>query len=138
MLRRLRELDERGLMISRLSESAEMGEAHDQPDAVADGYWYEASEGLVDPVGGEHGEIVSRQLDHRRVLAAHEMRESQQTCGEDTELHVLEPPGDLQGPEASHERLVQFAEKRLGDCHRRIDPTASAVVVQPLGDGLGL
>src|SRR5262245_60973707 len=99
MLRRFRTLDEGGPMIRRLSESAEMGEAHDQPDAVTDRYWYEASEGLVDPVGGERGEIFRGQLDHLPVLATHEVREPQQTCGENAEFHVLEPPSDLQGPE---------------------------------------
>src|SRR5262245_56474906 len=69
MLRRFRTLDEGGPMISRLSESTEMGEAHDQPDAVTDRYWYEATEGIEDQVGGEHGEILIRQLDQLPVLA---------------------------------------------------------------------
>ena len=57
---------------------------------------------------------------------------------EDAESQVPEAPGDLQRAGAGHERLVQLAELRVGVRHERADPASPAVVVQPLGEGLGL
>ena len=57
---------------------------------------------------------------------------------EDAESQVPEAPGDLQRAGAGHERLVQLAEQRVDVRHERADPASPAVVVQPLGEGLGL
>ena len=97
------------------------------------------SEILVDPVGGQRREVVGGQLDHPLVLAPvgnapardrswSRMRSSQ----------VPEAPGDLQRAGAGRERLVQLAEQRVDVRHERADPASPAVVVQPLGEGLGL
>ena len=58
--------------------------------------------------------------------------------GEEAELQVAEALGDLQSAGAVGERLVQLAEQRVGDRHERADPAAPAVVVQLLGERLGL
>jgi hypothetical protein len=58
--------------------------------------------------------------------------------GEDAESQVPEARGDLQCAATSHEGLAQCAELRLDVRHDGADPTAPAVIVQPLGDSLGL
>jgi hypothetical protein len=58
--------------------------------------------------------------------------------GEDAESQVPEVPGNLQRAAAGPERLVRLAEQRVGERHERADTPAPAVVVQPLGEGLGL
>ena len=58
--------------------------------------------------------------------------------GENAESQVPEAPGDLQRPPAAHERLVRLVEPRVDVRHEGADPPAPAVVVQPLGQRLGL
>ena len=58
--------------------------------------------------------------------------------GEDAESQVAEAPGDLQRTGAGHERLVQLAELRVDVRHERADTASPAVVVQALGESLGL
>jgi hypothetical protein len=58
--------------------------------------------------------------------------------GDDADAQVPEAPSDLQRAGAGHERLVQLAEIVVNIRHERVDAAASAVVVQPLGEGLGL
>jgi hypothetical protein len=62
----------------------------------------------------------------------------EKACGEDAESHVPEAPGDLQCAAAGHERLVQLAEPRVVVRREGVDPTSPAVVIQPLGERLGL
>ena len=69
MMRRLGEPDRLGFVLGRLGESAELGEAHDQPGAIVDRWRCGVSEILVDPVGGQRREVVGGQLDHPLVLA---------------------------------------------------------------------
>src|SRR2546426_11386347 len=52
MTRRLGEPDRLGLVLGRLGESAELGEAHNQPEAIVDRGGSAASKVLVDPIGG--------------------------------------------------------------------------------------
>src|SRR3989442_174183 len=52
MTRRLGEPDRLGLVLGRLGESAELGEAHNQPEAIVDRGGSAASKGLVDPIRG--------------------------------------------------------------------------------------
>ena len=138
MLRRLGEPDRLGFVLGRLGESAELGEAHDQPAAIVDRRRCGGSEILVDPVGGQRREVVGGQLDHPLVLAPVVMRLLEIARGEDAESQVPEAPGDLQRAGAGHERLVQLAEQRVDVRHESADPASPAVVVQPLGEGLGL
>src|SRR5260370_41410980 len=63
MMGRLGEPDRLGLVRGRLGESAELGEAHDQPEAVVDGGWSAASKVLVDSIGGEGRGVVRGTLD---------------------------------------------------------------------------
>ena len=93
---------------------------------------------LVDPVGGQRREVVGGQLDHPLVLAPEVMRLLEKARGEDAELQVSEALGDLQRAGPGRERLVQLAEQRVDVRHERADPASAAVVVQPLGESLGL
>src|SRR5262245_58958900 len=52
--------------------------------------------------------------------------------------YVSAAPGDLQRASARHERLVQFAEQCVEGRHEGAGLAAPAVVVQPLGEGVGL
>ena len=138
MLGRFGEADRLGFVLGRLGESAELGEAHDQPGPIPDRWGYGKSESLVDPIGRQHGEVAGGQLNHPLILTPEVMRLHEIARGEDAKSQVPEAPGDLQRAGAGHERLVELTEQRVGDRHERIDPAAPAVVVQPLGKGLGL
>jgi len=110
MVRRLGEPDRLGRVLGRLGESAELGEAHDQPAAIVDRGRRGASGVLVDPVGRQRREVVGRQLDHLLVLTPGVIRELENHRSEDAEPQVPETPGDLQRAGTGHERLVQLAE----------------------------
>ena len=53
-------------------------------------------------------------------------------------LKSPERVGDLQGPIAGHERLVEVAERRQDGRHESADLATSTIVLQPLGERLGL
>src|SRR5262245_55962049 len=52
--------------------------------------------------------------------------------------YVSAPPGDLQRASARHERLVQFTEQCVEGRHGGAGLAAPTVIVQPLGEGVGL
>src|ERR1043166_2502195 len=58
--------------------------------------------------------------------------------GEDTKLQVFRLPCDLPCPPPGPQRLVELSEVRVDVRHERADPRVPAVVVQPLGETLGL
>jgi hypothetical protein len=95
MLRRFGEPDRLGFVRGRLGESAELGQAHDQPGAVVDRRRCGVSEIRVGPVGRQGREIVGGQLDHPLMLAAEVLRLLEIARGEDAESQVPEAPGDL-------------------------------------------
>ena len=74
----------------------------------------------------------------RSIVAPEVMRLREIARGEDAKSQVPEAPGDLQRAGAGRERLVQLAELGVDVRHEGADPAAPAVVVQPLGEGLGL
>ena len=134
----LGEPDRLGRVFGCLGESAEVGEGDAEPEAIVDRGRLTASKELVDPVGGQRGQIGRRQLDHSRVLAAVEMRLYEVGRGEDAEPQVPEACGDLQRAPAAHERLVRIAKPCVDVRHEGADPTSPGVVVQSLGESLGL
>ena len=109
-MRRLGEPDRLGLVLSRFGESAQLGEAHDQPGAIPDRWGCDESKILVDPGGGQRRQVVDSQLRHPLVFASEVMRLLEKRRGEDAESQISEAPGDLQRAGASHERLVQLAK----------------------------
>ena len=117
MMRRLDGPDRLGFVLGCLGESAEIGEAHDQPDAIVDGCWRGVSEILVDPIGGQRREVVGGQLNHPLVVAPPVMRLCEKARGENAESQVTEAPGDLQRAGAGRQRLVQLAEQRVDVRH---------------------
>jgi hypothetical protein len=136
---RLGEPDRLGLVLDRLGESAELGQAHHQPPAIPDRCRRgDADEILVDPVGGQGREVIDGQLGRLLVLTPEVVRLLEIARGEDAESQVPEARGDLQCAGASRERLVQLAEIVVDIRHERADLPSSAIVVQPLGEGLGL
>src|SRR5207302_188739 len=94
MMRRLGEPDRLGLILGRLGESAELGEAHDQPEAVVDRGWSAASEVLVDSIGGQRREVFGGKLDHPFVLAPEVLHLLETSRGEDAKLQVPPVPCD--------------------------------------------
>src|SRR5262245_31969644 len=66
------------------------------------------------------------------------VRLHEEACGEDAESKVPEAPGDRQRTRPGRERLVRLAELYVDGRHEGAGPAAPAVVVQPLGEGLGL
>src|SRR5215467_5313028 len=67
------------------------------------------------------------------VVRLHEV-----ACGEDAESKVPEAAGDRQRTRPGRDRLVRLAEVYVDGRHEGAGPSASAVVVQPFGEGLGL
>src|SRR6266404_1725070 len=135
MMRRLGNPKNLGLVRGRLCESADRGEAPDKPAAIPDRY----PKGIiVDPGGGQGREVIGGQLDYALVFAPVVVRMFETARGLDAESQVPETPGNLQRAGARHERLVQLAEQRVGACQDSADPPSPAVVVQPLGEALGL
>ena len=138
MLRRLGEPDRLGGVLLGLGESAELGEAQDEPAAIVDRWRGGGAEILVDPLGGQDREIVGGQLDDPLVLAPKVVRLLEVRRPEDAESQVPEASGDVQRAVAAHERLVQLSEQRVEIRHRRADSPSLAIVVQPVGERLGL
>src|SRR6267143_3369675 len=66
------------------------------------------------------------------------MRLFEKARTEDAERQVPQHLGDLQRPRPARKRLVQLTEVPVGRRHDCADTPAAAVVVQPLGEGLGL
>jgi hypothetical protein len=106
MLRRLSEPERLGFVLSRLSESAELGEAQEEPVAIVDRWGYGHSQILVDQVGGQRCEVSGGQLDNPLVVAPIAMHLLEIHRGLNAEPQVPEAPRDLQRPGASHKRLV--------------------------------
>src|SRR5262249_14377827 len=138
MMRRLREPKRLGLRLGRLGESAELGEALDQPGAIIDRWRCGDSEILRDPVGREYRQVVGGKLVRSFVLAPTVMRHLEIGRGEDAEPQVPERPGDLQPAVTGYKRLVQLAEHRVCARHERADTASPVIVVQPFSEGLGL
>src|SRR5260370_42069783 len=57
---------------------------------------------------------------------------------ENAEPDVFETPSDLQRAVTGHERLVQLAKQQVDVREDSADLAAALVVVQPLGESLGL
>ena len=74
MTRRLGEPDRLGFVLGRLGESAELGEAQWPASDVRRPMPGGASEGLIDPVGGQRREIVGGQFDRPLVFAPEVVR----------------------------------------------------------------
>jgi len=58
--------------------------------------------------------------------------------GEDAKFQVPEALGDLQRAGPTRKRLIQLPELRVDVAHESADPAAPEIVVQPLGESLGL
>src|SRR5262245_28150624 len=93
---------------------------------------------LLVPLGGQRGEAVGGQLDCSLVVAPVVMRLLEIRRSQNAESQVPEASGDFQRPGPRHERLVQLAEMTVGVRQESGDPTSAAVVVECLGEGLGL
>src|SRR5262245_15639019 len=72
------------------------------------------------------------------MLAPAVLRLLERATGGNAKSYVSEAPGDLQRASASLERLVQSAEQCVEGRHGGAGPAAPALVVQPLGEGVGL
>src|SRR5262244_1135650 len=96
MLRPHRDPERLGYGLDRFGESAELAQARHQPDAIEDRCRLTSSEELIDPVGGEHAEVVGGQLDDPLVLASLVVRLLEEACGEDAESYIPEALGDRQ------------------------------------------
>src|SRR5882757_1251105 len=71
------------------------------------------------------------------MLTPEEMHLREKACGKDAKPQVPEAPGDLQRASAGRQPVVQLAEPTVHASHDGADPAAPAVVVHPLGEGLG-
>jgi hypothetical protein len=138
MIRRFGKPDRLGLVFSRLSESANLGEAQGQPGAIEDRRGCVDSEKLVNPIARQRREVVGGQLYDLLVLAPDVMHMLEEGHGEDAEPQVLEPPRDVQRLGAGHERPVQLSEQRMIVRHECPNTSAAMIVVQPLGQSFGL
>ena len=138
MMRRLGEPDHLRFPLDRLGESAELGQARDEEEAIVDRWRRRTSEVVVDPVGRQRREIVGGQLDHPLVLAPDRVHLDEKARAEDAKLEVLEAPGDLQSAGACYQRFVHLAEEGVDVRHERADAASPVVVVQPLGERLRL
>src|SRR2546426_11690966 len=74
MVRRLGEPDRLGCVLGRLGESAELGEAHDELDAIVDRCRCGVSEMLVDSLGGARPWGVGWQFHYPGVINPGVMR----------------------------------------------------------------
>src|SRR5262249_38800813 len=100
MLGRFSEADRLRLVLGRLGESAQFGEAHDQPGATKDRCRYSHPEILVDPLGGQRGEIIGGELDDALVLAPIVVRLLKIAGARNTKLKSAKRLGDFQGATA--------------------------------------
>ena len=127
-----------GLVRGGLGESAEFGEAPDEPVTIVDRCGLDVPEILADPVGGQCGKVVGRERENPLVLAPIVVRLLEKARGEDAELQVPRRPRDRQRPAAASERLVQLSALGMGVRHERVHTASPALVVQSRGQGLGL
>jgi hypothetical protein len=138
VLRRLGELNPLERVPGGLVEPAQLGEAPREKDAIIHGRRGESSERLGSPVGGQHREVVGGELDDPLVVASMIVRLFQNIGGEEAEFQIADPLGDLPSAGAVGERLVKLADQRVSHRHERADLAAPAVVVQLLGERVGL
>src|SRR5437016_2266017 len=136
MAGRVRETYRLARVLRSLGESAELGEAVDQPGAVVDRYGRDVPEELVDPVGGQGREVTGGKLDDALVVASPVMRLLQIVRGDEPESQVPEAAGDLQRTRADRERLAG-RHGRLLARQEGVDQAVAVVVVQALGERLG-
>jgi hypothetical protein len=102
-----------------LGESAEVGEALDQPVAVVDRDRRNVPEEVAHPVGGQSREILGGERDDLLVVAAPEMRLLEIVRGDDAEPQISLALGDPQCAPADHQRLARGVG-RLVARHERI------------------
>src|SRR4029078_9668815 len=81
--------------------------------------------------------MVGGQIHYPCMLAPEEMHLREKACGKDAEPQVPEAPGELQRASAGRKPVVQLANSAVHARHDGADPAAPAVVVHPLGEGLG-
>src|SRR5262249_37139528 len=93
---------------------------------------------LVDPIGGQGGEIGGGQLDYALVLTAKVVRLLEIRRREDAESRVSETSGEVHGAVAGDEGLVQLAEQRMKIGHDCAHSASLPLIVQPVGQRLGL
>ena len=135
----LGELDRLRLVFGRLGESAELGEAHDQPSATEDRCRHGHAEIFVDPFGGQRREVLGGDLDHVLVLAPVVVRLLEIARGEECEASSRRARWAI-----SRARVpVTRASSSSSSVDRTVvmkaaDLATSTIVFQPLGEGLGL
>src|SRR5262245_54733028 len=83
-LRRLSQPNCFRFVLDPLGKPAELAEAYHHPGAIEDRDWQGLSKMLVDPIGGQRGEVVGRELDHPLVLTAEIVRLLEIARGENT------------------------------------------------------
>src|SRR5262244_754564 len=106
MLGRLGQTNRLGCVLRGLGKSAELGEAEREPAAIIDRWRCGGAETLVDPIGGQGGEIGGGQLDYAFVLTAKVVRLLEIRRREDAESRVSETSGEVHGAVAGDEGLV--------------------------------
>src|SRR5215467_6764684 len=138
MMRSLCDLDRDLGWLHGLGESAKVGKTQHEVMPSVHRDWAIGPEAFIDCFWWQRGETRRRQLNDARKLAAVVILLCEIGRGEEPEAEVLPPLGDGQRSSARRHRLVHLAEMRVGVRHHRTDAPTSAVVVQPLGEGLGL
>src|SRR5215472_4161156 len=93
---------------------------------------------VVAPAVGKDRERLRGQLDGALVVATVVMGLGQIACTKDAQLQVSAAPGDLQGTDSSHERVVELAEIVQNSRDESRDTTPAGLVAKPFRERLGL
>src|SRR5262245_63688428 len=138
MLRRLSDADRLGGRDRGLGESPELREAQDEPATIVDRWRYGGTEILVDPLGGQGAQVARGQLDDPFVVAPEVVSLLEIRRGQNAESQIPEAPGDLQPAGAALDSMVQLPEQRTEVGRDGADLAPPTIIVQPVGQGLGL
>jgi hypothetical protein len=138
MMRPRGEPNHLGFGLGGRGEPAELGKAHDQPEAIVDRCRRDVAEGLVFPFRGQPRHVAGNELSHPLVFATQVVRLLEIARGDDLESQVSQVLGERQRADPGGKRLIELRELRVDVRHERIDTPALAVVVQSLGKALRL
>src|SRR5216684_3640893 len=110
MLGQLGESDRFRLVLGCLGKSAELDEAHDQPDAGEDRWRDSQTKIFVGPFRGKRGEVLGGNLDYVLVIAPVVVRLLEAARCDNAKPRVPSPRRDLHSTGAGHEGLVQLVK----------------------------
>src|SRR5262245_49332331 len=137
MVGRISQAHHFGLVLSRLSESAKLGEACDQKEPVEDRQRCGASEGFVGPFSRQRREVLGGKFNYPPVLGPMVMTMLKVGRRNEAKFQIPQTLCNVQRTGAGEEGLIRDATQKMCVCHKGINLASATIVVQLLSEDLG-